>query len=37
MPLFRAVNRKLFNSVHANNLIYNTCWKIPAWTGRRCS
>ena len=29
MPLFRAVNRKLFNSVHANNLIYNTCWEDP--------
>lgn len=29
MPLFRAFNRKLFNSVHANNLIYNTCWEDP--------
>ena len=29
MALFSTLNRRIFSSVHANNLIYNTCWEDP--------
>ena len=29
MALSNTLNRKVFNSIHTNNLIYNTCWEDP--------
>lgn len=29
MPFFDWVSRKVFTTVHGNNLVYNTCWEDP--------
>ena len=29
MALFDWVSHRIFNSVHRNNLVYNTCWEDP--------
>ncbi len=29
MPLFDWFSRRIFNTVHRNNLVYNTCWEDP--------
>jgi len=29
MPLFDWVSGRVFNAVHRNNLVYNTCWEDP--------
>lgn len=29
MAIFDWVGRKIFNTVHRNNLVYNTCWEDP--------
>ncbi len=29
MAMINTLNRKVFNSIHSNNLIYNTCWEDP--------
>ncbi len=29
MPIFDWVSRRVFNTVHGNNLVYNTCWEDP--------
>ncbi len=29
MAIFDWIGRRIFNSVHRNNLVYNTCWEDP--------
>ena len=29
MPVLERVNRHVFDLVHRNNLVYNTCWEDP--------
>lgn len=29
MPFFDWISRKVFTTVHGNNLVYNTCWEDP--------
>jgi S-adenosylmethionine-diacylglycerol 3-amino-3-carboxypropyl transferase len=29
MPIFDWISRRVFNAVHRNNLVYNTCWEDP--------
>ncbi len=29
MPVFDWISRRIFNAVHRNNLVYNTCWEDP--------
>ena len=29
MPIFDWVSRRVFQTVHGNNLVYNTCWEDP--------
>jgi S-adenosylmethionine-diacylglycerol 3-amino-3-carboxypropyl transferase len=29
MPIFDWVSRRVFDAVHRNNLVYNTCWEDP--------
>ena len=29
MAFFEWVNRRIFTTVHGNNLVYNTCWEDP--------
>lgn len=29
MPVFDWISRRVFNAVHRNNLVYNTCWEDP--------
>ena len=29
MPIFDWISRRVFNTVHRNNLVYNTCWEDP--------
>ena len=29
MPIFDWFSRRIFNTVHRNNLVYNTCWEDP--------
>lgn len=30
MVLFQAISNRIFNHIHQNNLIYNTCWEDPS-------
>ena len=29
MAIFDWLSRRIFNTVHRNNLVYNTCWEDP--------
>lgn len=29
MPILDAISRRMFDAVHRNNLVYNTCWEDP--------
>lgn len=29
MAIFDSISRRIFNAVHRNNLVYNTCWEDP--------
>ena len=29
MPIFNWISNRVFNTVHRNNLVYNTCWEDP--------
>jgi hypothetical protein len=29
MAIFDWISRRVFNAVHGNNLVYNTCWEDP--------
>ena len=29
MPVLAWISRRVFDAVHRNNLVYNTCWEDP--------